>query len=204
MQTSLKIFEELSYKLRPEVDYFNLLSFSDTNVWYSKASVKATYVYVSCFVRNSLLRSTIRDALSWAQTHFGGGGTMMDRAVEDALAMSTTAGLARTYALLTDGGVTSTLRTVTKSHQSIDENVIIRLVKDNIREANFFCFVIGSSPNRFLSGGVARVGRGEEYWVQIDENPDDYIRQFYQFSGHPLLTSKCYRLCLSLDVQMFT
>jgi len=48
--------------------------------------------------------------------------------------------------------------------------------------------VIGSSPNRFLTGGIARIGRGEEYWVQDGEEPDAYIKKFYQFSGHPLLT----------------
>lgn len=83
--------------------------------------------------------------------------------------------VARTVVVLTDGYVSV-------------EAALFQLVRDNLGNSNFFAFSIGPEPNRYLTEGIATVGRGLEFWVPNATYVEGYAKQFLEFALTPLLT----------------
>jgi Ca-activated chloride channel family protein len=83
--------------------------------------------------------------------------------------------IARTVVILTDGYVTV-------------EPQVFELVRKNLDSSNFFAFSIGPSPNRYLTEGIATVGRGREFWVPNATFVEGHTADFLRLSLTPLLT----------------
>ncbi len=62
------------------------------------------------------------------------------------------------------------------------------LIRNNLDEANFFAFGIGSSVNRYLIEGMARAGKGEPFVATNEKEAEDAAGKFMEYVKHPLLT----------------
>jgi len=161
--TSVKLLHRIIGQLRP-TDYFNMVAFEFGDKTFKPFSVPAN-------------TATIKEALHAIKYEWGtGGGTNLLGALKNALALPRALPhVARTVVILTDGGI-------------VVEADVFRLVQASIDKNNFFCFSIGWSPNRYLTEGIAIVGRGLEMWVHPDGDVESIAAKFMRFALHPVLT----------------
>ncbi len=103
------------------------------------------------------------------------GGTNLMPALEKAFALPGADQRSRSIVLITDGFVDCEKR-------SFD------LVRNNLGQANFFAFGIGSSVNRFLIEGLAHVGRGEPFIVLEPKECAGAAKRFREYVNAPVLT----------------
>jgi Ca-activated chloride channel family protein len=105
----------------------------------------------------------------------GGGGTELLPALERALAMPINEGVSRSLVLITDGYISA-------------EDAAFRLVDDHLGDSNLYVFGIGSSVNRFLLEGLAKVGRAEAFVVTSEGDSKRESERFRQYVSAPVLT----------------
>lgn len=148
-------------RLRPE-DTFQIIRFSDSASSMGAAPVPATAENVSRAIR-------FVDSLE------SEGGTMMIEGVKAALDFPHDSGRFRVVSFLTDGYIGN-------------DREIIAEVKKRLGASRVFTFGIGSSVNRYLLEGMARVGRGACAYVGLDEGSDLMVDEFYRRIEHPALT----------------
>ena len=116
----------------------------------------------------------INKALSFIDSQPGGGGTELVQALKTSLALPRAADVSRTTLLITDGYVDA-------EAESFD------MIRDNLQNTNVFAFGIGSSVNRYLIDGLARVGRGEPFVVLTPEDAPAVAAKFKTYVQAPLL-----------------
>ncbi|OQW95366.1 MAG: hypothetical protein BWK79_02740, partial [Beggiatoa sp. IS2] len=114
------------------------------------------------------------EALRYVDNLQAGGGTEMRKGILEALAQPAADGYLRIAFLLTDGYVG-------------DEFRILQAIEQERRGARIFSLGVGSSPNRYLLDKVAKVGRGEAFYVRQDENSEAVINQFFTRVDKPSL-----------------
>ncbi len=105
----------------------------------------------------------------------GGGGTELRNALETALSAPPLEGVARSVVVVTDGYI------------AVERNVF-NLIEQHLDQTNFFAFGIGSSVNRHLIEGLARVGQGEPFVVCDPESAPSAAQRFRRYIESPLLT----------------
>ncbi len=115
-------------------------------------------------------------AIDMIENQSTGGGTYLLSAMQLALDMEGTEGYSRTFAILTDGLVTV-------------EKEAFDLIRQNLNEANFFSFGIGSSVNRHIIEGIAYVGEGESFVVTNMIEAEEMADTFRQYIENPVLTN---------------
>ena len=133
LEISKKLVTELLNGLRP-TDMFNVMTFSGASDLFSERSVPAS-------------PDNIRRAVDLIRQQQGGGGTELLPAMQRALTLPRTENIARTIVIATDGYVTV-------------EPEVFDLIRKHIGNANIFPFGIGTSVNRHVIEGMARVGAG--------------------------------------------
>lgn len=143
-------------------DRFNILCFSGGNQVLASQSLPTT-------------RDNIEKAREFMASMQGGGGTEILGALREALAMKTPAGYARTFVAVTDGYVSV-------------EPQVFRTIRENLGEASFFAFGIGSSVNRHLIEGMARMGMGEPFIVMHGDDAVEKADKFERYIDAPALT----------------
>ena len=116
----------------------------------------------------------INKALSFIDSQPGGGGTELVQALKTSLALPRAADVSRTTLIITDGYVDA-------EAESFD------MIRDNLQNTNVFAFGIGSSVNRYLIDGLARVGRGEPFVVLTPEDAPAVAAKFKTYVQAPLL-----------------
>ncbi len=156
-----KLFKDLVSGLRP-TDTFNVLLFSGGSDLLSEKSLPAT-------------SQNIQHAIQVIDRQQGGGGTELLPAMERALRSPRTEGVSRTFVIATDGYVTV-------------EPEVFDLIRTKLGEANFFAFGIGTSVNRHLIEGMARIGAGEPFIITKEEEARAKAEKFRQYIQYPLLT----------------
>ena len=161
LDISKKLLKDLLGRLRP-TDTFNVMLFAGASRVLSNKSVPAT-------------SSAIDQAVSVIDRQEGGGGTELLPALKRALALPKSDGCSRTVVILTDGYVNV-------EEQTFD------IIRKNLDEANMFAFGIGSSVNRYLIEGVARVGMGESFIVTKQSEARHTVQQFRKLIETPVLT----------------
>jgi Ca-activated chloride channel family protein len=161
LDISKKLMQNLLGNLRP-TDTFNLLLFSGGSSVLANQSLPAT-------------PSNIAQAVQLIERQRGGGGTELLPALQRALALPKTKGYSRTVVIATDGyvGVET---------ESFD------LIRKNLGEANMFTFGIGSSVNRHLLEGMARVGMGEPFVISKAAEASAQAERFRKMIQTPVLT----------------
>lgn len=145
-----------------EDDLFNIIFFAGASYVFSNKSVPAT-------------ENNIDDALYMINNQRGGGGTELLPALEKALKMPRDEDYSTSMIIISDGYV------------SVEEEAF-DLVKDNLGEANFFSFGIGSSVNRFLIEGLARRGAGRPFVITNRAEAKETANKFREYIKAPVMT----------------
>ena len=161
LDTSKALLKNLIGNLR-SIDRFNVLLFAGGSSVLAEQSLPAT-------------KHNINQAIHFIDKQHGGGGTQLLPAMKRALSMGGTAGYSRTLIVATDGYVSV-------------EKETFDLIRNRLRDANMFAFGIGSSVNRFLIHGMARMGMGEPFIVTKPENAGKIANKFRRIIQYPVLT----------------
>ena len=161
LDTGKKLMGDLVNVLRP-IDTFNIVVFADGSEMFSRVSVPAT-------------RPNLTRALQFIGRKNGGGGTRLLAALKDAVAIPRQPSVSRSIVLLTDGYIEA-------------EGDVFDYVRDQLDEANFFAFGIGSAVNRYLIEGVAHAGLGEPFIVTDPSEAADAATRLRRYIDSPVLT----------------
>ena len=161
LEVSKTLLRNLIGNLRAD-DKFNVLLFAGGSRFLSEQSLAAT-------PRN------IKQAIQVLDYQRGGGGTQLLPALERALAMRGTEGYSRSMVIVTDGYVRV-------------EKEAFDLIRGKLGEANVFSFGIGSSVNRYLIEGLARVGMGEPFVITKQADAPARAEKFREYIQSPVLT----------------
>ena len=161
LDTAKKLMGDLANVLRPS-DTFNIVVFADGSETFSPVSVPAT-------------RPNLTRALQFIGQKNGGGGTRLLAALERAVALPRQREASRSIVLVTDGYIEA-------------EADVFDYVRDQLDDANFFAFGIGSSVNRFLIEGVARAGLGEPFIVTEPAEATEAAARLRRYIDTPVLT----------------
>jgi Ca-activated chloride channel family protein len=161
LDVSKALITEIIQNLRKK-DYFNILFFAGGSKVLSLHPLRAT-------------QENKRKALAMLEGQQGGGGTQILPALQRALALEKKEGISRIIVTATDGYVAV-------------EKEAFDLIRENLNEANFFAFGIGSSVNRYLIEGMARAGRGEPFVATNQKEASQAAKQFAEYINAPLLT----------------
>jgi len=161
LEMSKKLLKDLIGNLRP-TDKFNVLLFSGGNSVMSEQSLPAT-------------SENIRRAIDLIERQKGGGGTELLPAMKRALSLPRSEGISRSMVIATDGYV-------------MVEEEVFDLMRKNLGDANMFTFGIGTSVNRHLLEGMARVGMGEPFVISKPEETEEKADKFRKMIESPVLT----------------
>lgn len=162
IEVSKVLMKNLLQGLKPE-DRFNVLLFAGSSAWLSDSSLVAS-------------PENIQRGVDLVSQQRGGGSTNLLGALQKAMTFKKTPGYSRTFAISTDGYITV-------------EKETFQYVKDNLGEANFFTFGIGSSVNRYLIEGLAHAGMGEPFVVTKQSEADPAAEKFRNYIENPVLTN---------------
>ena len=161
LEISKKLLRDLISRLRP-TDTFNVLLFAGGSSLMSEQSVPAS-------------PQNIQHAIQHIEQQQGGGGTELLPALKRALSVPRAEGTSRTVVIATDGYVTV-------------EEEAFDLIRNHLGDGNFFPFGIGSSVNRYLIEGMARVGMGEPFVIYRPEGAQAKAEEFRKLIESPVLT----------------
>jgi len=171
LDISKKLLTDLIGKLNQD-EKFNVLLFAGGSALFSeRGSVSAT-------------KKNIAKALQFIDRQQGGGGTEILPALQRALALPRLENTSRTVVIMTDGYVNVEAQT-------------FDLIRNKLGDANMFAFGIGTSVNRFLIEGMARMGMGEPFVITEPGAAPAQAEKFRQYIQAPVLTQ------IHLDVQGF-
>ena len=146
-------------------DLFNVQLFASTSQILSKSSVKAT-------------KENISKAIQFlnGNNSYNGGGTRLLQALKTAYNLPITKkNSARTMVIITDGYISV-------------EKEAFQLIENNLDKANVFTFGIGSSVNRYLIEGMAKVGKSEAFIATNKKEAFKVAEDFKKYITSPLLT----------------
>jgi Ca-activated chloride channel family protein len=161
LEISKKLMKDLVGNLR-DTDKFNVLLFSGGSALFAEESVQAT-------------RENVNQAVSFISRQTGGGGTELLPAMKRALQIPRPEGFSRTVVIATDGYVAVEAET-------------FDLIRAKLGSANMFAFGIGSSVNRHLIEGMARVGMGESFVITKPDEAPAQAEKFRAMIQSPVLT----------------
>lgn len=162
LQVSKKLLSKLIAQLRP-TDRFNVVLFAGASQSWQRESLAAT-------------EENLSSALAFLDKARGGGGTRLLKALETAYALPRAGeGLSRNFVVVTDGYISV-------------EPQVFDLIRDNLNQANVYSFGIGSSVNRFLVEGMARIGKGRPAFVLNYGEADAEADRFRRYISEPVLT----------------
>jgi Ca-activated chloride channel homolog len=161
LDVSKQLLKNLIGSLRP-TDVFNVMLFSGGSALMSEESVPAT-------------SENIQKAINLIEKQHGGGGTELLPALKRALSLKKPENFSRTFVIATDGYV------------SVEEEAF-DLIRNNLNNANMFTFGIGSSVNRHLIEGMARVGMGEPFVIPKADEAAEKAARFKAMIESPVLT----------------
>ena len=161
LEISKKLLQSLIGNLQP-TDKFNVLLFSGGSKLMSEESLPAT-------------PENVKRAINVIDHQQGGGGTELLPALKRALSLKKTENYSRTIIIATDGYV------------SVEEEAF-DLIRNNLNDANMFAFGIGSSVNRHIIEGMARVGMGESFVITKPGEAQEKAERFRTMIQSPVLT----------------
>ncbi len=161
LNTAKKLISNLVSDLRKE-DSFNLILFCNDNELLSPKSIPAS-------------QKNIERALKLIDRQHGYGGTELNSAVQAALDLPKQEAAARSIVIITDGYISGEAET-------------FDIICENLDEATFFPFGIGTSVNRYLIEGIASAGQGEAFIVTDESDTEETAEYFRTYMEAPLLT----------------
>ncbi len=162
LDTTKVLLKDLLANLK-ETDRFNILFFAGGSSVLARESLPAT-------------PSNLKRAVAMLDSMQAGGGTELLPALQRAFEMPYDEDASRIIAIITDGYVTV-------------EKEAFDLVRGSLNNANVFSFGIGSSINRFLIEGLARVGLGEPFVLTSPATSEEEAKRFSNYIANPVLTN---------------
>lgn len=163
IEKSKAIAAEVLRHLMPE-DTFQVLDFDTRVKKFAPAAVPAT-------------KENVERALPYVQSFWGGGGTDIAAATQEALAPPNDPARLRMVMFLTDGYIG-------------DDDGVLRTVQQHLgAESRVFSVGVGSEVNRSLIAQMARVGHGSATFVNLNRPEADVAREFESRIRGPVLTS---------------
>jgi Ca-activated chloride channel family protein len=147
--------------LGPE-DTFQLVEFSDSASQLGASPVPAT-------------PENVARGLAYLESLNSQGGTMMIEGIKAALDFPHDPTRFRMVCFLTDGYIGN-------------EAEIFREIEQRLGASRLFSFGIGTSVNRYLLDGMARMGHGEAAYISLDDSASAEIDRFYPRIRHPVWT----------------
>lgn len=162
LEVSRKLMRNLLCNLA-STDTFNVQLFASSSTIFRPQSVTVT-------------TENIEAAINFLSEGQGGGGTELLSALETAykLPRSNTKN-ARSMVIITDGYVNI-------------EKEAFKIIQDNLNQANVFTFGIGSSVNRYLIEGMAKVANSQSFIAATQEEAEKVAASFKEYIATPLLT----------------
>ncbi|OQX21508.1 MAG: trypsin, partial [Desulfobacteraceae bacterium IS3] len=161
LDISKKVLKDLIGNLRAS-DTFNVLLFSGGSELWSKQSLPAN-------------PENIAKAVQFIDNQQGGGGTELLPALNQALNLPENKDSSRSFVIVTDGYVSV-------------EKEAFDLIRKSLGKANMFAFGIGSSVNRYIIEGMARVGMGEPFVITEGGEAPAKAEKFRKYIQSPVLT----------------
>jgi len=161
LDISKKVLKDLIGNLRAS-DTFNVLLFSGASELWSKQSLPAN-------------PENIAKAIQFIDNQQGGGGTELLPALNQALNLPENKDSSRSFVIVTDGYVSV-------------EKEAFDLIRKSLGKANMFAFGIGSSVNRYIIEGMARVGMGEPFVITGEGEAPAKADKFRKYIQSPVLT----------------
>jgi len=161
LDVTKELMRNLLASLRP-TDTFNVLLFSGNSLVLSGTPLPAT-------------KDNINRGIALIDSQEGGGGTELLPALRRALALPGAEERSRSIVVVTDGYVDV-------------ETEAFDLIRSNLGRANLFAFGIGSSVNRYLIEGMARIGEGEPFIVTSIEDAAPRAEAMRRYIESPVLT----------------
>jgi Ca-activated chloride channel family protein len=161
LQVTKSLMRNLIENLHP-TDTFNVLLFAGDSAVLAPAPLPAT-------------PENLQRAIAFIDNQQGGGGTELLSALNRALALPGGEDRARSIVIATDGYVGVEAQT-------------FDLIRANLGNANVFAFGIGTSVNRFLIEGMARVGQGEPFIVTSEAEAGSRAEELRRYIQSPVLT----------------
>ncbi|KJU81656.1 von Willebrand factor type A (vWA) domain protein containing protein [Candidatus Magnetobacterium bavaricum] len=162
LEISKKLLKDLIGNLRSN-DVFNVLLFAGGSSLMSERSIPAN-------------TENINRAIALIEGQKGGGGTELLPALKRAFALPATEHYSRSVIIATDGYVSV-------------ETEAFDLIRKSLNNANVFTFGIGTSVNRFLLEGMARVGQGEPFVIASQQEAPAMAEKFRKLIASPVLTN---------------
>jgi len=161
LAVSKRLLGNLLNALRPE-DRFNVILFSGGSSLLSPNSLPANPAH-------------IRAAVGLIDTQHGGGGTEILPALQRVVDLAPPCEpMGRTVVIATDGYVAV-------------EPEVFDLIATHLGDVNFFAFGIGTSVNRFLIEGMARVGKGHPWVLTAETDAERATDEFLEYVASPVL-----------------
>lgn len=148
-------------------DLFNIVFFAGSSKLYSQESLPVT-------------KENISKAIDFMDSQSGYGGTELITALKRAMNLNLKKNYSRSFVILTDGYVSV-------------ENETYDYIRDQLGEANFFSFGIGSSVNRGIIEGMAHVGYGEPFIATTPIEAKKLSRKLIKYISNPVLTNIRYQ-----------
>lgn len=148
--------------LRP-TDTFQIIKFAGRPDRFAATSVPATKALVS---RGVAFVGQMR----------GGGGTEFLPALRMVLSSAKSPSRARTIVFITDGYIGY-------------EHQVLRYLRQHAKGNNIFALGVGSSVNRFLIDGMARIGGGAPFYLLNTEKARKVVARLFATISRPALTN---------------
>jgi Ca-activated chloride channel family protein len=161
LDTSKKLMRHALADMRPD-DMFSVLRFDDSVSGLSSTLLPAT-------------PDNIEKGIAYVNALEGMGGTHMLAGIDAALDLPHEPDRMRMVMFLTDGYIGN-------------EAEIFSLIERDIADARLFSLGVGSSVNRYLLDGMARVGRGTVTYAGNEESMESVVARFYERIETPVLT----------------
>jgi len=144
-------------------DTFNVQLFASSSTMFSAVPVEIN-------------EQNIEAAIRFLSEGQGGGGTQLLSALQTAYKLPRKdMSIARSMVVITDGYVSV-------------EKEAFELIRNNLDQASVFTFGIGSSVNRYLVEGMAKVSNSESFIATTSEEAAEVAKDFANYIATPLLT----------------
>ncbi len=142
-------------------DSFQIVRFSDNASALGSSPLRATGLNV--------LRG-----LGYLELLRSEGGTMMIEGIRAALDFPHDPSRLRIVSFMTDGFIGN-------------ETEILAAIEEKLGSARIFSFGVGTSVNRYLLDGMARIGRGAVAYVNLTDPANEAVDLFYERASRPAL-----------------
>src|SRR5262249_10974077 len=143
-------------------DTFQIIRFDSNTQMMSPRSLPAT-------------QENIERALRYINEMQAGGGTMMLEGIKESLNFQRDESRLRYITFLTDGYIGN-------------ERDILAEIRKSRGDARLFSFGVGSSSNRYLLDGMARIGVGTVAYLSLNDDANKIMADYFERIAHPAMS----------------